>query len=284
MTRDVFISYSRDNYDSVIEIKRQIDAAVCTECWIDLKVIESGAEQFPDDIIDGINNCKVFLFMLTEQSQESKWALRELAFAEKKKKHVVIVNIDGVEMNDRFSFKYGLTDTIAWNDKLQRDKLIQDLCHWIDITHRPQSITPIPSQELGELNKTVGKLRRSKGANGKWGFIDMEGKIVIPHIWDHVGNFVEGLAKVKDSNGKCGFINKTGKIVVPCTWDGAGCFSMGVARVKDSNGKWGYIYKNGKIVIPCIWDDACDFKKGAAKVKDSNGRWVWINKFGKVNS
>jgi hypothetical protein len=45
---------------------------------------------------------------------------------------------------------------------------------------------------------------------GKWGFIDKTGKEVIPPVYDYVGAFYEGLARV-EKNRKCGFIDKTGK-------------------------------------------------------------------------
>lgn len=131
MNCDVFISYSRKNYGAVIEIKRQIDAATGTECWIDLKGIESGSDLFIKDIIGGIDNCKVFLFMLSKESQQSEYALLELNYAKTKNKRVVLINIDDCSMEGVFLFKYSLTDTIAWNNHLQRNKLICDLCRWI---------------------------------------------------------------------------------------------------------------------------------------------------------
>jgi hypothetical protein len=53
---------------------------------MDLNGIESGSPRFTKDIVEGINKCKVFVFMLTESSQESEFALRELNYAYQKKK------------------------------------------------------------------------------------------------------------------------------------------------------------------------------------------------------
>lgn len=88
---------------------------------MDLKAIESGSKQFTKDIVDGINNCEVFLFMLSEHSQKTEFALRELEFANEKKKRVVIVNINYCQLNDEFQFMYGLSDRINWKDELQRE-------------------------------------------------------------------------------------------------------------------------------------------------------------------
>ena len=314
MNRDVFISYSRKNYDAVIEIKRQIDAATGAECWIDLNGIESGSEEFTDDIINGINNCKVFLFMLSEQSQESEWALRELRLAKKKNKHVVLVNIDGVEMNDRFFFNYSGTDIVYWKEQAQRDKLIGDLCRWIGTiakskvseattqpdpkpitgpaikpnpkpaSHQPHPQLQLSLEELEErlarLDEEVGDLDRFEDDNGFLGFKNKAGKVVIPCEWEWVSFFSEGLATVKDSNNKYGFIDKTGTIVIPCEWRSAGYFSEGLAAVEDSNKKWGFIDKTGIIVIPCVWRYAGCFSEGLAAVEDSNKKWGFIDKTG----
>ena len=48
--------------------------------------------------------------------------------------------------------------------------------------------------------------------NGKWGFIDKTGKIVINQKFDKVSGFSEGLCGVKIGN-KWGYIDKTGKYV-----------------------------------------------------------------------
>ena len=135
MQRDIFISYSRIDFNLVKQIKEEIEKTISIECWMDLEGIESGSPQFTKDIVDGINNCKVFLFMLSEHSQKSEFALRELNYAYKKKKmlskHVVIVNINDCKLTDEFELLYGLTDTILWSNSLQHDKLMRDLKKWV---------------------------------------------------------------------------------------------------------------------------------------------------------
>ena len=129
----VFISYSRKDIELVSPIRASIEEAVGCKCWMDLKAIESGSKRFTKDIICGINNCKVFLFMLTENSQRSEFALRELDFADKKGKHVVIVNVNDSPLTDEFQFLYGLTDTISRSDNPQWEKLLRDLKRWVGV-------------------------------------------------------------------------------------------------------------------------------------------------------
>ena len=139
----IFISYSRRDIDQIRRIRDEVESATGARCWMDLRAIESGVKRFTRDIVDGINNCEVLLFMLTENSQHSEFALRELDFADKKGKHVVIINVNDCAMTDEFQFLYGLTDTISWTDVPQREKLLRDLKRWI-AEPEPQ---PDPEQE-----------------------------------------------------------------------------------------------------------------------------------------
>lgn len=54
--------------------------------------------------------------------------------------------------------------------------------------------------------------------NGKWGFIDRKGNVVITPQFDSTDKFSGGIACVS-LNGKQGLINKTGKFVIPAEYD-----------------------------------------------------------------
>ena len=82
--------------------------------------------------------------------------------------------------------------------------------------------------------------------NGKWGFVDKTGKVVIPLIYDDAGWFSEGLAEV-GKNGKYGFVDKTGKVVVPLIYDYAYHFYNGEAEVSVDDERF-YIDKEGRFL------------------------------------
>lgn len=109
-------------------------------------------------------------------------------------------------------------------------------------------------------------------------FADEKGVLLFGKQFEYVKIFSEGFAAVK-LNGKYGFINTKGEVVVPCAYEGAWIFSEGLAAVK-LNGKWGYINTKGEVVIPCVYESARPFSKGFAKVK-LNGKRGVINKEGK---
>ena len=74
--------------------------------------------------------------------------------------------------------------------------------------------------------------------------------------YDHIGDFIEGFAYVKKGE-KTGFIDKNGKEVLPCIYENVGDFDEGFAEV-EKNGKYGYV-KSGKEVVPCIYENVGNF-------------------------
>ena len=50
------------------------------------------------------------------------------------------------------------------------------------------------------------------------------------------------------ADGKWGYANISGEIVIPCRFEEAGFFDEGPAAVK-LNGKWGYIDEKGNMVV-----------------------------------
>ena len=63
----------------------------------------------------------------------------------------------------------------------------------------------------------------------------------------------EGLAAYCE-NGKWGFINEEGEVVIKPQYEGAKSFSGGVAGVCE-NGKWGFINENNQLIVDCQFYD-----------------------------
>ena len=59
---------------------------------------------------------------------------------------------------------------------------------------------------------------------GLYGFIDEQGKVVIPYDYAYAYNFRGGYAVVVSSTGRAGVINTTGRTVIPCSFDSI-CYS-----------------------------------------------------------
>jgi hypothetical protein len=114
--------------------------------------------------------------------------------------------------------------------------------------------------------------------DGRWGFIDARGQIVIKPVYDRVGFFSEGLASAR-VNGKWGFIDTAGKIVIPAQFTYADCFSEGLATVTEG-GRFGYIDRTGRWIIPAQFQTASAFQQGLALV-ETKGVWRFIDKAGR---
>jgi hypothetical protein len=121
--------------------------------------------------------------------------------------------------------------------------------------------------------------------NGKYGFIDTAGKLVINPQFDLAHRFSEGLACVCVGNGcsgngserKYGFVGKTGQYVINPQFDFADDFSEGLALVTIS-GKKGFIDTGGKIIINPQYDVAEAFSDGLANVEG----FKYLDKTGKI--
>ena len=122
--------------------------------------------------------------------------------------------------------------------------------------------------------------------DGKSGFIDRTGKIVIPLQFDSANGFSEGLALVT-LKGKKLFIDTTGRVQFEAKYDVIRNFAEGLCAVNigekrianigliSDPGKWGYIDKTGKLVIPMKFTHAENFSEGLAAIKEGdNGAFI----------
>lgn len=82
----------------------------------------------------------------------------------------------------------------------------------------------------------------------KYGVIDPDGNEIIPFgKYEYIGSFSEGRCVIKE-NGKYGFADHTGSVVIQPVYEKATNFSAGYAAVK-VNEQWGAIDKDGNMVI-----------------------------------
>jgi hypothetical protein len=102
--------------------------------------------------------------------------------------------------------------------------------------------------------------------DGKWGYIDRTGKVVIKPQFYWAEEFSEGLAAFESDEGLYGYIDETGRVVIEPKLERWSPFSEGLAAVAIKNMEWGYIDKTGKWVIEPHFFYANPFKDGFASV------------------
>jgi len=149
----------------------------------------------------------------------------------------------------------------------------------------------------------------------KWGYMNAEGKMVIPAKYDDANDFNdgfasakvgekyfvldakgkeyavdaagvndirafnEGLAPIRTTDKKFGFVGGDGKVVIQPQYQTVGYFKNGLAWAKSADGKLGYIDTKGEWVIKPQFDAGKEFDKesGLARVKTGD-KWGYVNK------
>jgi hypothetical protein len=155
--------------------------------------------------------------------------------------------------------------------------------------------------------------------NEKWGFLNTEGKLAIPAIYDKVTIFNDGYAAVQrdgkffsvDGNSaefpvdipgiedlndfseqlatfrladdKVGFVDGTGKVVIEAKFQAAGDFRGGLAWAKNNAGLVGYINPQGAWVIEPKFEAGKNYnaQSGLARVKTAE-TWAYVNAKGEM--
>jgi len=112
----------------------------------------------------------------------------------------------------------------------------------------------------------------------KYKLIDTKGKDVTKAIFDDAKPFVGGEYAAVCQNGKWGFVNEKGEIVIKCEYDDADSFSSLYAPVMKDN-KWGYIDKKNKIVYDYQFDGAKQFNDNGIAPACINGVWKLIHAY-----
>ena len=103
------------------------------------------------------------------------------------------------------------------------------------------------------------KLICQQNKNGKYGFVNEEGKEVIPFIYEKATEFQDGFAMVLDHEQHIRkFIDTNGKIVFTLECDGAATPEGGLVGFLKNN-KFGVAdIAAGKIIVTCEYDEITD--------------------------
>ena len=127
---DIFISYSRKDFDEVNQIVEMLKSRIPTlNCWFDIMGIESG-DEFEDKIIAAIDNSSYVLFALSDNSIQSIWTKKEVTYAQNTERKVIPLLLKGAKLKGWFLFNFGRIDCIDTTDSLQIEKLIKNLSDW----------------------------------------------------------------------------------------------------------------------------------------------------------
>ncbi|MGE5416658.1 MAG: WG repeat-containing protein [Acidobacteriota bacterium] len=219
----------------------------------------------------------------------------------------LVIDADHIYESDH-PFQDGKVKVLMYGHDLYLDKAGHVLGDPADGNFRPISLTGLYNKGtgqwvvkpkysfIGEFSEGLVPFKQGKQYNAPWGFLDQNGKIVIPLKFGQVRGFHNGRAVVDidESHGTIAVIDRNGKIIKSDrAWFECGDFSEGLAfyRIKitpdnpqddyDDQYRWGYMDLQCKTVINPSFLMARGFSEGLAAVQDSKtSKWGYIDKKG----
>jgi len=112
--------------------------------------------------------------------------------------------------------------------------------------------------------------------NEKLGLADYSGKIILPVNYDSINIGKAGFIYVVKDN-KQGLFNGNGQQILPCIYSSIKTPSENLIPVLGDRGRWGYVSFSNDTVLPFQYSNAESFKNDSATV-GINGKLVVINK------
>lgn len=145
---DVFISYSRKDYvdanknvisgNEVSKIKDALKAAGITY-WFDEEGVYSGNE-FAEIIVRSIKASRVFVFLSTQNANQSEWTASEISTANMLKKKIIPVRIDDSVYHDSVILYISRLSHIDYHDNPEkgRKELIRSIKSYLNEEKRAE--------------------------------------------------------------------------------------------------------------------------------------------------
>ena len=155
---------------------------------------------------------------------------------------------EGIEFAERCSKTDMDYDDILWLVTKQQDANVSDKTYGF-VNNQGKVVIPL---KFDYAEGFVNGLS-SVSLDYSWGLIDIEGRMIIPNQYEYVSGLSDGLirASVFDGNSRYGYLNLQNEIVIPFEYSYAEDFYNGYAIVSN-NGKTGVIDKDNNIVVPMM--------------------------------
>lgn len=99
-SKEVFISYKSEEFKEASWIKEKLEAEGIS-CWMAPGSIQGGSS-YAAEIPQAIRNCVVFVVILSEKAQTSKWVPRELDQAINEEKVIMPFMVENCSLKDEF--------------------------------------------------------------------------------------------------------------------------------------------------------------------------------------
>ena len=125
--KDVFISYKSEEYEKAEQLRTVLEQNGIS-CWTAPNSIPTGSN-YAMEIPKAIRTCSVFVVLLSQRAQQSKWVCKELDRAINNGKVIVPVMLEQCPLRDPFDFY--LTDVQRYEAFTQAEQALQQIVQQI---------------------------------------------------------------------------------------------------------------------------------------------------------
>ena len=161
MSKDVFISYKSDEFDTAFWIYNSFKENGVSAWMAPMDI--PGGSSYALEITNAIKNCQVFVLVLSNASQQSKWIPKEIDSAINAQKLILPFMIEKCELNAEFSF---LLSNIQFKEAYaDREKALSELISEIRVYLSSKKSDKPSSEETknpADISAVSGKEREVK--------------------------------------------------------------------------------------------------------------------------
>lgn len=154
--KEVFISYKSEDFDQANWLKTVLETNGIS-CWMAPASIPGGSN-YAKEIPLAIENCRVFVLVMTRNCQNSIWIPKELDRALNCRKPVMPFVLEDCELNDDFNFYLSNVQRYAaYQNKMNAaEQMVKDIRALLNVQQTP--VRPVAPQRVKKTGKKHGKL------------------------------------------------------------------------------------------------------------------------------
>ena len=154
--RDVFISYNSEQFEAAGWVRSVLETNGIS-CWMAPADIPGGSS-YAAEIPVAIANCRVFVVVLTEKAQQSKWVPKELDLAVNSGKVIMPFMLEQFQLRDDFNFYLSNVQRYtAYENKVKAmEKMVREIQAVLGVNTQNEPVKEVPYQQK-EKKQTGGK-------------------------------------------------------------------------------------------------------------------------------
>ena len=173
---NVFISYKSEEFQIADWVRQTLESHGIS-CWMAPASIPGGSN-YAREIPQAIRNCRVFVLILSAQSQESQWIPREVDQAINMHKTIMPFMLEDCALRDDFNFYLSNVQRYAAYENKSRamERMLREIQAILSVENEDTPAKPGMSGQAentggdtGDLNGSAGSDRFVEGASGAAG-------------------------------------------------------------------------------------------------------------------